>query len=254
MTVVLSVQDLTVYRESHAAVQSVSFSLEEGTDTAIVGPNGAGKSTLAQSILGIFPRKTGTIKILNQPLSSKGRLPLAIRRQVAYLPQQFIFDPLIPMTVREFVGLGWDDFQLQSWWRCSGRSTAIRQALSRVDASRLADKLIRDLSGGEMKRVLLAYCLVRPRSLLILDEAPAGLDISSESEFYELLYQLKQDQNWAILQISHDLNMVRNHCDHVLCLNQSLRCQGKPENTLTSENLVRAYGAEFTRYQHSCTF
>ena len=116
MTVVLSVQDLTVYRESHAAVQSVSFSLEEGTDTAIVGPNGAGKSTLAQSILGIFPRKTGTIKILNQPLSSKGRLPLAIRRQIAYLPQQFIFDPLIPMTVREFVGLGWDDLESLTIW------------------------------------------------------------------------------------------------------------------------------------------
>lgn len=71
-----------------------------------------------------------------------------------------------------------------------------------------------------MKRVLLAYCLVRPRSLLILDEAPAGLDIQSESEFYQLLYQLKQEQGWAILQISHDLEMVRQHCDRVLCLNR----------------------------------
>jgi len=56
---------------------------------------------------------------------------------------------------------------------------------------------------------------------MILDEAPAGLDVRSESEFYQLLYQLKREQGWAILQISHDLDMVRRHCDRVLCLNRS---------------------------------
>ena len=54
--IVLTVQHLTVYRETYAAVQEVSFSLEAGTDTAIVGPNGAGKSTLVQALLGILPR------------------------------------------------------------------------------------------------------------------------------------------------------------------------------------------------------
>ena len=83
MTTVLKVEGLTVYRENYAAVQSVSFSVEAGTDTALVGPNGGGKSTLVQAILGILPRKIGTIQILNQRLTSAGRLPSKVRQQIA---------------------------------------------------------------------------------------------------------------------------------------------------------------------------
>jgi zinc/manganese transport system ATP-binding protein len=88
--------------------------------------------------------------------------------------------------------------------------------------------------------------------LLILDEAPAGLDVRGETEFYQLLYQLKQEQGWAILQISRDLDMVRRHCDRVLCLNRTLLCQGTPEVALSPDNLSAAYGSEFIRYHHHC--
>jgi zinc/manganese transport system ATP-binding protein len=250
--IVLSVERLTVYRETYAAVQDVSFSLESGTDTAIVGPNGAGKSTLVQAILGILPRQTGDVFILGQPLSRQGFLAPAIRQQIAYLPQNFLFDRRIPMTVEELVGLGWDKLGLQVPWKDHRkRRHAIREALVRVDAAHLKHQVISGLSGGETKRVLLAYCLVRPRRLLILDEAPAGLDARGESEFYQLLYQLKQEQGWAILQISHDLDMVRRHCDRVICLNRTLLCQGMPEVALSPDNLSATYGSEFVHYRHS---
>jgi zinc transport system ATP-binding protein len=247
---VLAVEGLTVYRET-LAVQEVSFALEEGTDTAIVGPNGAGKSTLIQAILGILPRQAGQVHVLGKPLSRSGRLPSLVRQQLAYLPQNFLFDRRIPITAAELVGLGWDRIGIQLPWADQReRRFAIRQALARVDALHLSSKLISGLSGGEMKRVLLAYCLVRPRRLLILDEAPAGLDIRSESDFYQLLYELKYEQQWTILQVSHDLDMVRRHCDRVLCLNRSLRCQGVPEYALSADNLIAAYGSEFVRYRH----
>jgi zinc transport system ATP-binding protein len=111
---------------------------------------------------------------------------------------------------------------------------------------------VSSLSGGETKRVLLAYCLVQPRALLILDEAPAGLDVRGESEFYQLLYQLKQEQGWAILQISHDLDMVRRSCDRVLCMNRRLLCQGTPDHALAPEQLSLAYGPDLVRYHHTC--
>ena len=247
----LSVAQLTVYRATYAAVQDVSFSLEAGTDTAIVGPNGAGKSTLVQAILGILPRQAGEVVVLGQPLSRRGFLAPRIRQQVAYLPQNFLFDRRIPMTVEELVSLGWGRLGVQlPWVNRSKRRRAIREALARVDATHLRYHLLSGLSGGETKRVLLAYCLVYPRRLLLLDEAPAGLDVRGESEFYQLLHQLKQEQGWTILQISHDLDMVRRHCDRVLCLNRTLLCQGTPEVALSPDNLSAAYGSEFVRYRH----
>lgn len=248
---VLAVEGLTVYRDSHIIVENVSFCLESGTDTAVVGPNGAGKTTLAQAILGILPRRSGEVSILGHRLTTKGYLPAPVRQQIAYLPQRFLFDRRIPMTVQELVGLGWDRLGLQvPWANQRKRRLAVREALARVSALHLEHQLVSGLSGGETKRVLLAYCLVYPRRLLILDEAPAGLDVRGEAEFYQLLYQLKQEQNWAILQISHDLDMVRRHCDRVLCLNRTLLCQGVPEVALSPDNLAVAYGSEFVRYRH----
>lgn len=250
---VLVVKGLTVYRETYAAVQNVSFTVPAGMDTAIVGPNGAGKSTLIQAILGILPRRSGEVFVLGQPLSPNGKLPAAVRQQIAYLPQNFLFDRRIPITVREFVGLGWDRLGLQlPWIGRRARYHAVQQALTQVDGWHLRHHLVSALSGGELKRVLLAYCLVRPRRLLVLDEAPAGLDVRSESEFYRLLNQLKKEQGWAILQVSHDLDMVRRSCDRVLCINRTLLCQGTPDHSLTPENLSLAYGPEFVRYRHSC--
>lgn len=250
---VLIVEGLTVHRGDYAAVKNVSFALAGGTDTAIIGPNGAGKSTLIQALLGILPRQAGNVFILGQPLNRIGQLALQVRQQIAYLPQNFLVDRRIPITVEEVVGLGWDRLGLQLPWG-GGRSRrhAIRQALNQVNAWHLRHQLISNLSGGETKRALLAYCLVRPRRLLILDEAPAGLDIRSEGEFYQLLDQLKREQGWAILQISHDLDMVRHNCDRVICLNQTIRCQGTPEIALADEHISATYGSEFVRYRHSC--
>ncbi len=248
---IVSVENLTVYREKHPAVQSVSFSLYAGTDTAIVGPNGAGKSTLVQALLGILPYHQGQISILGHPLSPSGHLADAVRQQIAYLPQNFMFDRRIPMTVAELVSLGWGSLGMQwPWSHRRERRLAVARSLARVSASDLYDKPLSGLSGGESKRVLLAYCLVQPRRLLILDEAPSGLDIRGETEFYQLLDELKQEQGWAILQVSHDLDMVRRYCDRVLCLNRRILCQGQPEATLSPENLAQAYGSEFVRYRH----
>lgn len=252
METILDVKQLNVYRGDYAAVRDVSFALQAQTDTALIGPNGAGKSTLVKAILGILPRQSGTISILGQPMSAKSGRNSYWQQQIAYLPQNFLFDRNIPMTVAEVVDLGWGKSGLSLPWKArKQRRQAIERSLAQVNASYLIDQSIKDLSGGEIKRVLLAYCLVRPRRLLILDEAPAGLDYRGELEFYQLLNQLKLEQGWAILQISHDLDMVSRHSDQVICLNRHIVCQGAPEVALSPENLMNAYGPEFTRYRHS---
>jgi zinc transport system ATP-binding protein len=97
---------------------------------------------------------------------------------------------------------------------------------------------------------LLAYCLVMQRKLLVLDEAFAEVDAQGEAAFYELLDELRREEGWTVLQVSHDLEMVSRHCDFVLCLNRRLICSGRPESALSTENLLETYGATFSRYRH----
>lgn len=244
----LKVEHLRVYQGHHLAVDDVSFELWPQTSTAIVGPNGAGKSTLIQAILGLIPRLSGQVQIFGCPLSQLGQR----HRWIGYIPQSFGFDRGFPVSVQEFVGLGWLPGRQVSWpWRSHpAKTTAVHQALERVQASHLRQQVLGSLSAGEFKRVLLAYCLVMPRKLLVLDEALAAVDAQGEAEFYDLLHELQWEQGWAILQVSHDLDMVSRHSDRVLCLNRRLICDGRPETALSTQNLLQAYGPAFSRYQH----
>lgn len=251
---ILKVQNLTVYQGNYTAIQDVSFELQPGTDTAIVGPNGAGKSTLVQAVLGLIPHTAGQIQILGRPMERLGNLC----HQLGYVPQNFLFDRSFPITVWELVGLGWvaglnhQNPKFKWFWQTNPEKVAaVTAALHRVDAYRLRHQAIGTLSGGQMKRVLLAYCLVMPRRLLVLDEAFAGVDAQGEAEFYALLNQLKREQNWTVLQISHDLDMICRHCDRVICLNQRVVCTGQPDIALAPQNLLATYGPAFSRYHHN---
>ncbi|MBD2437169.1 metal ABC transporter ATP-binding protein [Nostoc sp. FACHB-110] len=260
-TTILKVDGLTVYQGKYLAIRDVSFELLQGTDTAIVGPNGAGKSTLVKAILELLPRSAGKVEIFGRPLAKLGNL----RHFLGYMPQNFIFDRSFPISVSELIGLGWsneiksqslkskteDSLFAKVWRRNREKTTAITEALRRTGVYHLRNQPIGTLSGGQLKRVLLAYCLVMPRKLLVLDEAFAGVDMQGAADFYVLLNQLKQEEGWTILQVSHDIDMVSRHCDRVLCLNQTVVCTGQPEIALSPENLLATYGPGFSRYHHN---
>ncbi|QOV22268.1 metal ABC transporter ATP-binding protein [Anabaenopsis elenkinii] len=241
---ILKVEGLNVYQGSYLAVRDVTFELLPGTDTAIVGPNGAGKSTLVKAILNLIPHSSGEVEFFGRPMSKLGKL----RHLLGYIPQNFIFDRSFPISVGELVGLGWE--KSGRWNKVRQKSAAIGEALRRTDAYHLKNQAIGTLSGGQLKRVLLAYCLVIPRQLLLLDEAFAGVDVQGITDFYALLNELKREEGWTVLQVSHDIDMVSRHCDRVLCLNQSIVCTGKPEIALSPQNLLATYGPGFSPYHH----
>ena len=248
---ILEVSHLTVCRRGVPVVEDVSFSLAPRSDTALIGPNGAGKSTLVQALLGVLPHSGGEVRVLGHRLGAKGQLPSAIRQQIAYLPQSLHLRDAIPLSVREFVALGWDPPGPRlPWLDRQGRRQAAERALARTGSEPLASHLITELSGGQLKRVLLAFCVVRPRRLLLLDEAQTGLDAQASEAFHGLIEQLRRQEGWAILQVSHDLEMVRRSCDRVLCLNRRLRCSGTPDHALSPEQLAMVYGPGFVPYHH----
>lgn len=248
---VLRVHDLSVVRDGQLAVERVSFALASESDTALVGPNGAGKSSLVAAVLGLLPRQAGQVEILGHLLRSDGQLPCSVRSQIAYLPQSLSLQGRFPLTVAEFVGFGFDPPGPRWPWRGSRqRHEAAKRALARAGCETLATRLLSELSGGQLKRVLLAFCVVRPRRLLVLDEAQAGLDVASSEQFQQLLLELRRQEGWTVLQVSHDLDMVRRSCDQVLCLNRRLRCSGSPDHALNPERLADLYGPHVVAYRH----
>jgi zinc transport system ATP-binding protein len=249
---VLSVEGLSVRRGEQLAVEQVSFQLARETDTALVGPNGAGKSSLVAALLGLLPRAAGSVRILGHALGPAGELPRSVRAQIAYLPQSLALQGRFPLTVGEFVGFGFDPPGLSlAWLGNSRRCNAVQRALERTGCQDLPERRLSELSGGQLKRVLLAFCVVRPRQLLVLDEAQAGLDAPSSEQFQELLLDLRRQEGWTVLQVSHDLEMVRRSCDQVLCLNRHLRCSGAPDHALSPARLAELYGPNVVPYRHN---
>ena len=250
---VVVVSDLSVERSGRLAVDNVSFELQSESETAVVGPNGAGKSTLVAALLGLLPRTAGQVQILGEQLSANGDLPGAIRSQIAYVPQSLALQGRFPLSVAEFVGFGFDPPGPRwPWQQYRKRKSAVVKALDRTGCIDLRNRLLSELSGGQLKRVMLSFCVVRPRQLLVLDEAQAGLDVPSNERFQQLLLELRRQEGWTVLHVSHDLDMVRRSSDQVLGLNRRLCCSGSPDHTLTPERLVDLYGPNMVPYRHQC--
>jgi zinc transport system ATP-binding protein len=210
----------------------VTASAPLGSCTAIVGPNGAGKTTLLMALLGQVPYQ-GRIRIACEP---EGRHP-----RIGYVPQRLQFDRGLPITVLEFMVMGWQRSPL--WFgvrRCHRKRAS--ELLASVKAGDLERRKLGALSGGEMQRVLLALALGQSPDLLVLDEPAAGVDFQGEYVFCELLEGLRRERGFTQLMVSHDLATVTHHAAHVICLNRKVAAEGPTRETLTQENLTAIFG------------
>jgi zinc transport system ATP-binding protein len=200
--------------------------------TAIVGPNGAGKTTLLLTLLGQVPHQ-GRIHVACNPQERHSR--------IGYVPQRLQFDRGLPMTVLEFMVMGWQRIPLCLGIRENHRKQAMT-LLASVKADALAKRKIGAISGGEMQRVLLALAVGQKPDLLILDEPAAGVDVQGEQVFCELLEGLRRELGFTQLMVSHDLATVTHHATHVICLNRRVVAEGPPQDVLTPENLTAIFG------------
>jgi zinc transport system ATP-binding protein len=219
------------------AVEGVSFELQPHTINILVGPNGSGKSTLLKAILGILP-STGEIKFSSSDIS--------LYKQVGYVPQRLEFDLNLPITVYEFLRLT----LVECTHSHNYKKKLIRQALKQVEAEHLNHKNFGDLSGGQRQRVILARALLHEPQLLILDEPEAGIDFKGEQLFYDVLKKLVTEKNVTALIASHEMEIVHQYADQVLCINHNLVCAGTPQKALTPQTLNQLYGIHKKVYQH----
>lgn len=228
---------------SEPAISNISFSLKPKTINMIIGPNGSGKSTLIKVILGIF-KGLGEINYF-----STGKKISHIKAHVGYVPQKNVIDTTIPITVNELLSLTQKNCK-----RCTDTAESeIVTVLQKVNAIDYRFKKIGDLSGGQLQRVILARALLHHPKLLILDEPEAGIDIQGERFFYEVLQRLVKEENVTALIASHEMEVVNQYADQVLCINKTLVCAGSAKKTLTKETFEKLYGTHTKPYNHSHT-
>jgi zinc transport system ATP-binding protein len=183
-------------------LEDISFVVPRNGIITLVGPNGAGKTTIAKLLLGLERPTSGTIQ--KDSCISFG-----------YVPQKINLNSNMPIKVGALLEI-----------LAAGRVDQEILAFSHVD--NVSNNDITEISGGQIRRVFLAACLMNKANLIILDEPTKELDILGQKNLYKLLENIKLKYNIAIFIISHDLHMVVKSSDQVLCLNKHLCCYGKP--------------------------
>ncbi|HPA94650.1 MAG: ATP-binding cassette domain-containing protein [Acidobacteria bacterium] len=175
------------------ALADVDLVVAAGERLAILGPNGGGKSTLVRLLLGLLRPSEGEI-----------RWPLTGRRPASgYVPQFSLFDRGFPLRVEEMVLQGRLG-RRRSWKAPTAEDRElVAAALARLDLVPLRGAYLTELSGGELKRALVARALVAEPDLLVLDEPTASLDEASRRRLWELVAALPATT--TVLLVTHDL-------------------------------------------------
>jgi len=231
----IEVDHVTVVAQGDTLLKDVCLHLHCGQLTALVGPNGAGKTTLVRALLSHIPY-SGRIRHMDE----RERVLRSVR--TGYVPQQLPFDKMMPVTVTDFVAAA---LTRRPVWTGVGKKTRaqVAEALSLAQAEHLQGRMLGQLSGGELQRVLLAMALTPTPDLLILDEPVSGVDQNGLCLFLDTVEQLKRSRHMAILLISHDWSLVRQYADEMVLLNKTVLCEGAPDTVFGCETFREAFPA-----------
>ncbi|KEK24822.1 ABC transporter ATP-binding protein [Bacillus gaemokensis] len=226
MKTLLEVKDLQVSFDTHAgevqAVRGVTFDLKKGETLAIVGESGSGKSVTSKALMGLIPNPPGRIK--NGEIVFDGRdltkLTEKEMQQVRGKEIAMIFqDPMTSLNPTMTIGNQIMEGLIK------------HQGMSKVDARKVALELIdlvgipnpearlkqypHQFSGGMRQRVVIAMALACNPKLLIADEPTTALDVTIQAQILELMKDIQQKTEAAIIFITHDLGVVANVADRV---------------------------------------
>jgi zinc transport system ATP-binding protein len=213
---ILRVSNLGVKMQNQVLLEHINFDVKRGTTLAILGPNGAGKTLLFRTLLGLVPH-TGEAVWTEEKV------------KIGYVPQ-YVTVSDVPMSVHEFLSIG--------------KGKSVKEALMLV---KLADKGVENkrlgvLSGGQLRRVLIAAALRENPDVLFLDEPTTGVDMDSEEPIYLMLNEIKKNQKITILLITHDIHIIQEYADDLLAINKCVTFCGSSADIGKPETQRRIYG------------
>ena len=126
----------------------------------------------------------------------------------------------------------------------------VEQAMLKMDVEKLRDKLVGELSGGQRQRVMIARALASEPEVLILDEPNTGVDMVSQNRFYTLLRELNKKDGMTILFITHDVGVIADDIQSMLCINQTLLACNNPHEVLSCSEMSKLYGIDAHLIHH----
>jgi len=213
---ILKVSGLNVKLQNQQILDHVSFTVKKGTTLAVLGPNGAGKSVLFKVLLNLLPHE--------------GTIEWAEKIKIGYVPQNVAVSD-IPISVREFLSIGKN--------KCDPVA-ALR--LVKLNDVKTLDKRLGILSGGELRRVLIAWALIDDPNVLLLDEPTTGVDVGSEEPIFLMLNGVKKERDMTILLITHDIHIVQEYSDYLLAINKCVTFLGKSAEIASMATQQAIYG------------
>lgn len=232
--------------QNNVILENISLSIERGDYVGILGPNGGGKTTLLKIITGLLRPTSGEISIF-------GKNPLAAARSswLGYVPQtNGNPERPFPATVREIVISGLVKKQKTFRKLTKEQKETLTWALTITGVEAFQNKLISNLSGGQKQRAIIARALVAKPEILLLDEPTSGIDASGEQAFYALLQTLHKKYHITILIVSHDIDIIANQVNTIVCLNKTLACHVPTHKFQKKEYLENMYGKNMKIIHH----
>lgn len=224
----LALDRVTVRYGATVAVEEVSLRVEQGELVALVGPNGAGKSTLFRAALGLT--------------SYEGRIVVhqTRRRALAFVPQRLDVDLDFPITAGQVVAAGRRALVGRRVRVRAADRHAVVRCMFRVGLDGLERRPLGTLSGGQVRRLLIARALAQEPSVMLLDEPLAGVDASATESLVDLLARLARE-GAAIVVSTHDLALVRERFARCIAINRVIVGDGAPEMVLAPSGLERFF-------------
>ncbi len=235
----IEIRDISFFYGKKQILKDISFDVERGHCVGVLGNNGAGKSTLITCLNRIRTPKTGSVKIGNKDILKMSRLDIA--RHISYVAQK---NEMSQITVFDTILLGRKPYI--QWSISQEDIDIVEQAIERLGLSEFKLRLVNQLSGGELQKVMLARALVQQPQLLLLDEPTSNLDPKNQHEMMKLVYELTKKEQISSIIVLHDLTLALRYCDRFLFIKEGRVHQYGDESVVTAETLSEVYGIEAT--------
>jgi ABC-2 type transport system ATP-binding protein len=206
VTIAIDVREIVKRFGDFTAVDGISFAVADGETFGLLGPNGAGKSTLIRMLTTLLLPTSGTAVVAGVDIVKDAD---QVRRSIGVIPQALTSD--LDLTAEENLLI----FAKLYGVPRERRRALIADLLAAVELSQWADKPVKNLSGGMLRRVEIARGLVHEPRILFLDEATTGLDPVSRTSVWEMLRAIKADRRLTVLLTTHYMDEADKLCDRI---------------------------------------